>query len=76
MSGVGSTLTTVGSALGSAASSVAAGQTGGVVHGALAFTGFALGGYAVVIGSLMLLGGAFKLINRKPRYAHSSRRFF
>ena len=65
MSGVGSTITTAGAALGGAGSAAAAGQANGVVHGALAFTGFALGGYAVLVAVLMLTGGVLKVIGRR-----------
>ena len=68
MSGVGSTVSTVGSvtgaSLGSVASTVIASQTTGVVHEALAFTGFTLGGYAIVIVGLAIVGLTIKIFSR------------
>lgn len=68
MSGVGSTVTTLGNVagttLGSVASTVAASQTTGVVHAALAFTGFTLGGYALVVAGLVVVGLAIKIFSR------------
>ncbi|MDA8278281.1 MAG: hypothetical protein M0Z45_08845 [Actinomycetota bacterium] len=68
MSGVSTTLTTLGSVtgttLGSVISTIAASQTTGVSHSALAFTGFALGGYSLLVAGLVVLGAVLKVFNR------------
>ncbi|MDA8196435.1 MAG: hypothetical protein M0019_04360 [Actinomycetota bacterium] len=68
MSGVSTTLTTLGNVtgttLGSVASTIAASQTTGIPHSALAFTGFALGGYALLVAGLAVLGVVLKVFNR------------
>lgn len=68
MSGVNTTLTTLGNitgtTVGSVATTLAAQNTVGIPHTVLAFTGFALGGYSAVIIGLVVFGVILKVFNR------------